>query len=162
MIREESRSPFLSPEPTTHSLLSRFFGSRPHRLEETVTRQLLFHLRKQACATGRSVIRITDPALADTMARAIREEGLVHHQASWVGFTVQACGDAAAVDAQLARAAAVAGLQVPALRPGLSAAIAADLERTLWPAKITDSELPTFLCPSGRNGRPSCSASRRS
>jgi GNAT superfamily N-acetyltransferase len=120
---------------------------RPHRLEETITRQLLFYLRKQAGAAGRNVIRITDPALADSAARAIREEGLIRDQASWVGFTVQASGTAAEVDAQLSHAAAAAGLQVPPLRKDLSAAIAADLERTLWPAKITDSALPTFLIP---------------
>ena len=120
---------------------------RPHRLEETVTRQLLFRLRKQASAAGRNVIRITDPALADSAARAIREEGLIRDQASWVGFTVQACGTASWVDAELGRAATAAGLRVPPLREGLSAAIAADLERTLWPAKITDSDLPSFLIP---------------
>jgi GNAT superfamily N-acetyltransferase len=120
---------------------------RGHRLEETVTRQLLFYLRKQACAAGRNVIRITDPALADSAARAIREEGFVRDHDSWVGFTIQACGTAAAVDEQLGRAASDAGLQVPSLREGLSAAIAADLERTLWPAKITDSGLPSFLIP---------------
>ena len=117
------------------------------RQEETVTRQMLFHIRKQACALGKSMMRITDPALADTMVRATREDGFVHHQVSWVGFAIQACGNAPAVDGQLTRAAALAGLQVPALRPGLSAPIAADLERTLWPAKITDSELPTFIVP---------------
>ena len=120
---------------------------RPHRLEETVTRQLLFYLRKQACAAGRNVIRITDPALADSAARAVREEGLIRDQDSWVGFSVQACGTATAIDAQLSRAASAVGLQVPPLREGLSAAIAADLERTLWPAKITDSALPSFLVP---------------
>lgn len=118
-----------------------------HRLEETVTRQLLFYLRKQACAADRNVIRITDPALADSAARAIREEGLVRDQASWVGFTVQDCGTAAVVEEQLRQAASAAGLQVPPLRERLSAAIAADLERTLWPAKITDSDLPSFLIP---------------
>jgi GNAT superfamily N-acetyltransferase len=120
---------------------------RPHRLEETVTRQLLFYLRKQACAASRNVIRITDPALADSAMRAIREEGFIRDQAGWVGFTVRACGTAAAVDEELGRAASAAGLQVPPLREGLSAAIAADLERTLWPAKITDSYLPSFLIP---------------
>ena len=120
---------------------------RTGRLEETVTRQLLFLLRKQACAAGMNAIRITDPALANTAMRAIREEGLVYDKDSWAGFTVQACGSAATVDDQLIRAAAAVGLQVPSLRPGLSAAIAADLERTLWPAKITDSELPTFFVP---------------
>lgn len=120
---------------------------KPHRREETVTRQILFYLRKQACAVGRNIIRITDPALADSASRAIREEGLIRDQASWVGFTVQACGTAAAVSAQLNRAAKAAGLQVPPLRDNLSAAIAADLERTLWPAKLTDSALPSFLIP---------------
>jgi len=120
---------------------------KPHRLQETVTRQLLFYLRKQACGAGRMVIRITDPALADPVSRAIREEGFVRDQDGWVGFTILACGIAAAVDTRLGEAASAAGLQVPPLASGLSAAIAADLERTLWPAKITDSGLPTFLVP---------------
>jgi hypothetical protein len=108
---------------------------------------MLFHIRKQACAVGKSIMRITDPVLADSMIRATREDGFVYHKAGWVGFAIQACGNAPTVDDQLTRAAALAGLQVPALRPGLSAPIAADLERTLWPAKITDSELPTFIVP---------------
>jgi ribosomal protein S18 acetylase RimI-like enzyme/predicted nucleic acid-binding protein len=120
---------------------------KAQRHEETVTRQMLFHIRKQACALGKSIMRITDPVLADSMVRAVREDGFVYHKAGWVGFAIQACGNAPAVDDQLTRAAALAGLQVPALRPGLSAPIAADLERTLWPAKITDSELPTFIVP---------------
>lgn len=120
---------------------------KAQRQEETVTRQMLFHVRKQACAAGKSIMRITDPVLADSMVRATREDGFVYHQVGWVGFAIQACGNAPAVDDQLTRAAALAGLQVPALRPGLSAPIAADLERTLWPAKITDSELPTFIVP---------------
>ncbi len=120
---------------------------RSHQLAETVIRQLLFYLRKQACAAGRNIIRITDPMLSDPVSRAIREEGLVRDQGGWVGFTIQACGTAAAVDARLNRAASAAGLQVPPLTGGLSAAIAADLERTLWPAKITDSGLPSFLIP---------------
>jgi predicted nucleic acid-binding protein len=120
---------------------------RAQRLEETVTRQLLFHLRKQARAADRSVIRISDPALSDTMIRAVREEGFVYHQNNWIGFAIQSTGDAAKVDADLSDAAALAGLQLPVLRTDLSAAIAADLERTLWPIKITDSKLPTFLVP---------------
>lgn len=123
------------------------FRIRTGRLEETVTRQLLFRMRKQACASGKNALRITDPALADTTMRAIREEGLVRDREGWTGFAVQACGPAAAVDEKLTAAAAAAGLQVRSLRPGLSAAIGADLERTLWPAKITDCELPSFLVP---------------
>ena len=94
-----------------------------------------------------NVIRITDPVMSDPVSRAIREEGLVRDQSGWVGFTVQACGTAAAVDAQLSSAASEAGMQVPPLVGGMSAAIAADLERILWPAKIIDSDLPTFLIP---------------
>jgi len=120
---------------------------KAQRNEETLTRQLLFHIRKHARRVGKSVIRITDSALSDTMSRAVREEGLVNDNASWVGFVVPAYGGAKEVNDELTQAAALAGLQVPALRPGLSSAIAADLERTLWPVKITDSELPTFLVP---------------
>jgi GNAT superfamily N-acetyltransferase len=115
------------------------------RLEETVTRQLLFLVRDQAQRAGQSIVRITEPGLTRETQRIIREDGFINLSDSWLCLVIRACGAAAVVDALAVAAADRAGLRMPTLRPGLSSVIAADLERTLWPAKITDSALPTYL-----------------
>lgn len=117
------------------------------RLEQTTTRQILFQIRDQARRVGRSIIRITEPGLASETQRILREEGFLRLDNQWVALVIQACGTASAINALVARTAQQAGLRLQALQPGLSAVIAADLERTMWPAKITDSLLPTYLIP---------------
>lgn len=117
------------------------------RLEDTVIRQMLFYIRKQAVASRISIIRITDPHVGSSAVQAMREDGFIHHGNSWIGFTIASCGSAADVDAQLSRSASIIGFNLQPLRPELSAPIAADLERRLWPAKIIDSELQSFLIP---------------
>jgi GNAT superfamily N-acetyltransferase len=117
------------------------------RLEQTVTRQILFRIRDQARREGRSVVRITEPDLANETQRILREDGFLRLGEQWIALVIRACGDALAVDALIAGAARTVGLRLPALQPGLSAVIAADWERTMWPAKITDSLLATYLIP---------------
>jgi GNAT superfamily N-acetyltransferase len=117
------------------------------QLEQTITRQILFLIRDQARRAGRSIIRVTEPGLASETQRILREEGFLRVDNHWVALVIQACGTASAINALVARTAQQVGLRLPALQPGLSAVIAADLERTMWPAKITDSLLPTYVIP---------------
>jgi hypothetical protein len=117
------------------------------RLEETVTRQLLFLMRDRARREGKVVVRITEPLLAKETQRIAREEGFIKVAGNWVCLVVRACGDAGVVDGAAALAAQSVGLRLPTLCTGLSSVIAADLERTIWPAKIIDSELPTYIVP---------------
>jgi GNAT superfamily N-acetyltransferase len=117
------------------------------RLEQTTTRQILFQIRDQARRQGLRIIRITEPDLASETQRILREDGFLRLDDQWIALVIRACGDASAVNELVASTAQQAGLRLPALQPGLSAVIAADLERTMWPAKITDSLLPTYLIP---------------
>jgi GNAT superfamily N-acetyltransferase len=117
------------------------------RLEQTATRQILFQIRNQARRTDRSIIRIAEPNLADETKRILREEGFLRVDSYWIALVICACDNALTLDALLAGTAQSAGLRLPALQQGLSAVIAADLERTMWPAKITDSLLPTYVLP---------------
>jgi GNAT superfamily N-acetyltransferase len=117
------------------------------RLEQTTTRQILFQIRDQARRESRSIIRITEPDLASETKRILREEGFLRLDNQWIALVIRGCGTALAVNALVARTAQQIGLQLPALQPGMSAVIAADLERTMWPAKITDSLLSTYLIP---------------
>ncbi len=117
------------------------------RLEQTITRQILFQVRDQARREGRGVIRITEPHLANETQRILREDGFLRLDNQWIALVIRACGDSSAMNTLVARIAQQVSLQLPAFQPGLSAVIAADLERTMWPAKITDSLLPTYLIP---------------
>lgn len=117
------------------------------RLEQTITRQILFQIRDQARRAGRSIIRITDPSMASETQRILREEGFLRVDTHWVALAIQGCGTASAINALIVGTAQQAGLRLPTLQSGLSAVIAADLERTMWPAKITDSLLPSYLVP---------------
>jgi GNAT superfamily N-acetyltransferase len=117
------------------------------RLEQTITRQILFQIRDQARRAGRSIVRVSEPDLASETQRILREEGFLRVDTHWVALVIQGCGTASAIDALVARTARQAGLHLPTLQPGLSAVVAADLERTMWPAKITDSLLPTYVVP---------------
>lgn len=129
------------------SLLVQILRINSRRLEDTVVRQMLFYIRKQAVASGLSIMRICDPHLSLSIVQAMREDGFIPHENSWIGFAVPACGNAVKVDLALSRAGSLVGLNLQQLRPELSAPIAADLERRLWPAKIIDSKLPSFLIP---------------
>lgn len=123
------------------------FRVATRHLEQTVTRQILFRLRNQARRDGCSLVRITEPDLAGETQRIIREDGFIKLGDDWLTLVINACGPASIIDDHVSRTALRAGLLLPALRPELSAVIAADLERTLWPAKITDSLMPSYIVP---------------
>ena len=117
------------------------------RLEQTITRQILFQVRDQARREGRRIIRITEPNLASETQRILREDGFLKVENQWIALVISACGNASFINTLVARAAQQVGLRLPALQPGLSPVVAADLERTMWPAKITDSLLLTYVIP---------------
>lgn len=123
------------------------FRIKSPRLERTIARQLLFLIRDCARREGQQIIKITDPHLTSYSEMTIRDDGFLRHDGTWTGLVISACADSKAVDAVMSRVAQSVGLTMPALRPSLSPVIAAELERTLWPAKITDSDLPSYLVP---------------
>jgi len=116
-------------------------------IENTVIRQIIALFRRQALTDKASIVRVNDPALSRSCERALSENGFLKVDESWVAFVVQVCADSASVDKLVAQAAQKVGLTIPKLCPNLSSVVAADLERTLWPAKIIDSELPSYLIP---------------
>jgi hypothetical protein len=117
------------------------------RLEQTITRQILFQVRDQARRDGRGLVRITEPKLASETQRILREDGFLRLGTGWIALVIRECGSYEAVNALVAATASQADLRMPALQPGLSAVITADLERAMWPVKITDSQLSTYLIP---------------
>jgi hypothetical protein len=101
-------------------------------LENTVARQLLFTFRELARNDRCSIVRITDPFLSKYTSDAVREDGYISQAQNWVAFSISCCGSASTIDVIAKKAADKTGLRVETLHSGLSAAVAADLERTLY------------------------------
>jgi GNAT superfamily N-acetyltransferase/predicted transcriptional regulator len=118
-----------------------------HHLEETLARQLLFMLKRLARECGAQLLRITDPHPSPVAKTAAGIDGFVAHDGEMAALLVDVCGSAAEVGTAVEGVAQGMGVKVPALHAGLLAEIAGVMERTWWPAKVTDSLMPSFLVP---------------
>jgi GNAT superfamily N-acetyltransferase len=119
-----------------------------HLLSETMARQLLWMLRRDARDHGALVVDIHDRHVGEVINRAAGFDAFQHHDGRWFAWIVDVCGTGQAISHAASQARRLVGLgAAPLLRPGLPPVAAALIERTLWPAKITDSELPHYILP---------------
>jgi GNAT superfamily N-acetyltransferase len=117
-------------------------------LGDTLARQLLFRLRQAARDAGQPVIQLADQHLSPRARLAALNDGFHEADGILYGYVIAAVGPAYEVELAAASAARVAGLPEPVpLRSGMPAVAAAELERIWWPAKILDSQLPSYLVP---------------
>ncbi|MFI9269417.1 GNAT family N-acetyltransferase [Kitasatospora sp. NPDC052896] len=118
-----------------------------HPLEATLVRQLLFTLKQRARESGAHVVRITDPFMSATVRAAARDDGFFEYGAGQAALLVDVCGTSATVTNAAASAARELGKTADVLPAGLPAEVASVAERSWWPAKIMDSQLPSFIVP---------------
>lgn len=117
-------------------------------LGDTLARQLLFRLRQQARDSSSAVIRLTDSHLSPQVRLAAVNEGYRDIDGDLCVYALAAVGSAREIDQAASLAARRAGMpEPPPLRSSMPAIAAAELERIWWPAKIIDSDLPTYLIP---------------
>ncbi|MFG1926385.1 GNAT family N-acetyltransferase [Cryptosporangium sp. NPDC048952] len=119
---------------------------RSHPLADTLARQLLFLLRSEARQASLPVLQLTDPHISSPVRLAAETDGFIHADDHRYAFVLDLCADAADVEHAAVRAAAAANLAPPvSLVAGMSALPAASMERAWWPAKLSDSDLPSYL-----------------
>ncbi|MFJ1550162.1 N-acetyltransferase [Streptomyces sp. NPDC088246] len=118
-----------------------------HPLEETLARQLLFLLKRLGRDRGAEVIRISDPYPSEAARSAAGEDGFFEHGGGLVALLVSVCGTAAEVGAVAGDLARELIVDTTTLQAGMPAEVASVVERAWWPAKVIDSELPSFLVP---------------
>ncbi|WP_440899999.1 hypothetical protein, partial [Actinosynnema sp.] len=119
-----------------------------HRLSDTIARQLLWLLRRDARKHGAQVIDISDRHTDEVTARAMSSAPFHEHDGHQYAWVVHVCGTNQEIDLAADAARELVGLgRGPLLRPGLPARTASEVERSLWPAKLTDSELPHYVIP---------------
>lgn len=113
---------------------------------DTLAGQLLFLLRQRARERGLPVIRIVDPHPSAAVVFAAVSEGFLPHAGGYHGFVMDVADDAATVADRAVAAADTASVPRPvAPLTRLPSMAAAEIERRWWPAKLIDSELPTYL-----------------
>ncbi|MGA5265378.1 GNAT family N-acetyltransferase [Streptomyces lydicamycinicus] len=118
-----------------------------HALEETLARQLLFLIKRLSRDYGAEIICISDPHPSEVAKSAAGDDGFFEHDGRLVALLVNVCGTAAEVEAVASGLARELTVETTALRVGMPAEVAAVVERAWWPAKVIDSELPSFLVP---------------
>jgi GNAT superfamily N-acetyltransferase len=118
-----------------------------HRLESTLARQLVFTLRRHCRDGGGHAVRVTDPGVSDQVGSALDSDGFMRRDEEWAALVIDVCADTADVVEAAQRAVQTIAVAPPAIPALASAYIAASVERTLWPAKLIDSPLPSFLVP---------------
>lgn len=142
--------------------LAAYYGLREHRsvlhietlrvtdayIGETLTRQVLFNLRRTARAHGVPVVSINGDRLQPKVRAAAVHDGFREHEGRLVAFVLDAVGDAGFIGQAATEAARTAGLEPPpSIASRMLAIPAAEVEQNWWPAKLVDSQLPTYLVP---------------
>jgi GNAT superfamily N-acetyltransferase/predicted nucleic acid-binding protein len=125
-----------------------------HTMASTMLRNFLRATLAAASAEKRSVVTILEPRLTAEHREVLREFGFIECGDAWAKVALRASGKLAEIQR------AVAGLDVeaafaPAKDAALTAISAVDalphplailaIERQLWPAKVTETEMPTFI-----------------
>lgn len=112
------------------------------KLAKTIAVQLLHVIRKRACEVNARHILITDPYPSAIVTAAMLDMGYELTDAGFVAHLLQGCMPWDEVTVEL-----------PALQlswPNLSdltPSSAGELERILWPLKVSDAPLPCYLVP---------------
>jgi GNAT superfamily N-acetyltransferase len=120
---------------------------RSFNIGDTIIRQLLLALRQECRNRGTDILRLSDPHLSQSVRSAALDDGFQSDGRDLIALVINSCADSSVINRQLASINARTTSELPQLEPHPPAVAAAALERVLWPVKIIDAELPTFLIP---------------
>ena len=142
--------------PVTGLLTISLLRAAKHPLGSTMLRSFLRSALDEATEQERAVIEVTDACLGEDAKRALNEFGFAESQGGWVKFTTRTVGDIGALRAMLDRSPIHDGRKkaIDLARATLTQAQTADdptalmaVEALLWPAKVSNDTLPTFIMP---------------
>jgi hypothetical protein len=160
VVESADRSPvalFVFDRTDSDTLELPLFRVRRGPLSKTIARYLAFYANWQSAAEQRVFTRITDTQLDADMREMIASDNFSHSEAGWVKVNIGTVGHSVEIAKQLRalkyrnederrRFFDIADL----LESGVAipdAATISDLEYLLWPAKILDGAIQTYLVP---------------
>lgn len=133
------------------------FRIREGPLSVTIARYLLFYLSTISYRQGRSVVKISDPYVEDSTNRALQQGGFLRVGRDWVKITLAVAESAWSLSQSLAAVLVNSGIDSACFEPILKTLSASDetltsdavseVEHLLWPAKVTDVDVPTYIVP---------------
>ena len=133
------------------------FRVRRGPLSKTITRYLAFYANWKSAAEQRDFTRITDAGIDVEMEEMIATDNFSHSTAGWVKVNIPIVGNSIEIAERLRRLAYRSDEErrrfvdiADLLQSGTSIADAvtiSDLEYLLWPAKILDGAIQTYLVP---------------
>ncbi|MFB9832832.1 GNAT family N-acetyltransferase [Actinoallomurus acaciae] len=119
-----------------------------HPISGTIVQHTLSDLRHQCRRHQTKILAITDPHLAAAVRRTALTDGFTETDSALIALVIDRVGPASQVQAAAEEAARRAGFRLSfALRAEMGIFAAAEVERTLWPAKVTDAQLPVYILP---------------
>lgn len=126
-------------------------------LAATIARHLMLRSILLSSREQRQFTRITDPYLEETIAVAIQEDAFVRVKDGWLRANLATAETASQLSVRLTNLAGEFGQEYDFCRELANilntddlikdAKIMAQIERFLWPAKIVDAGIPTFIIP---------------
>lgn len=128
-----------------------------HPLAPTVIRHLLRQTLEESARANRNCTKISDANAGAVIIDAVQEIGFVPTGPTWIKINLACVETAKNITSRLLQLANTA----PELKDGAllivkalidlqqnpSPALATQIERALWPAKIIDADLPSFIVP---------------
>lgn len=120
-------------------------------LGSTLSQHIILRLLLAAAKEGRRLVRITDSSLPANLIEALQKDQFVRTTQGWARVCLNSRSPKAEIAKELSGLASLGySFNVDAAQTALQSTEAAallNLERALWPAKIVDADVPTFLVP---------------
>jgi GNAT superfamily N-acetyltransferase len=143
--------------PESKELVINLFRVAPHKLANTLTRYFSLRAVFQTARQGNVFTRVADPYLTESLAAVLAEDRFFQTENGWIKVSPSVTASAASLADQIRQQAVVpTGLEkkLAAIsdvlgKPNIiyEARSMAEIEHLLWPAKIADAHIPTFIVP---------------
>lgn len=120
-------------------------------LGSTLSQHIILRLLHAAAKESRQLVRITDSSLPTNLAESLQKDQFVKTTQGWARVCLNSWSTRAEIAKELTGLASLGhSFNVDAAQAALRSTEGTallDVERTLWPAKIVDADIPTFLVP---------------
>jgi len=146
---------FIVYDRTTDKLGIPLLRVKDTRLGATLARHMVLRALLLSSREHRSLTAVTDPYLRVTTLSALQENGFFQHGDAWVKVGLAVAEGAHILSQRLHALAETTGLErvremaMTLDTTGATQDVRAmvDVERVLWPAKVIDADIPTFIVP---------------
>jgi predicted nucleic acid-binding protein len=148
---------FVYDQQSPDELMIPLFRVAHSKIAETLSRHLILRFVRHSARTGHPFTRITDPYLDDMVSVALADDGFFPAQGAWVKLNLAVAETSSQLSNRIL-GLSFAGSEERGYFSGISRGLSGDMaatgiqsmariEQLLWPGKIVDAYIPTFIVP---------------